>query len=275
MSFHVVTDHKPLFSLLNSTFSNVFDAILVHCRSCTWKETYYCRRPDARSSRTTYDRGRSAVARRSDGTSKPGALPATEKRLTEIRARHLEDDVCRLVIRYCAEGWPSHPSLPSVLRPYWQVQNDLTIQNGLLLKGVRLVIPTFTRLAMQDKLHEGHQGVVRCRSQAQSSVWWTGLSRQLGELVRSCTACAVERRNQSEPMIASDTVLRPWQNTGTYMFVYKKATYLLAVAYASSYVEIAKLAATTSPDANLHLKSIFARHVIPETVVSDNGPQYA
>ena len=91
----------------------------------------------------------------------------------------------------------------------------------------------------------------------------------------SCTACAVERRNPSEPMIASETVLRPWQKVGTDMFVYKKATYLLVVDYASSYVEIAKLAATTSPDVILHLRSIFARHGIPETVVSDNGPQYA
>ena len=43
-----------------------------------------------------------------------GALPATEKRLAEIRARQLEDDMFRQVMRYCAEGWPSHPSLPSV-----------------------------------------------------------------------------------------------------------------------------------------------------------------
>ena len=91
-----------------------------------------------------------------------GALPATEKRLAEIRARQLEVDVCRQVLRCGAEGWPNHPSLPSVLRPYWQVQSELTIQNWLLLKGVRLVIPTCMRLAMLDKLHEGHQGVVRC-----------------------------------------------------------------------------------------------------------------
>ena len=108
-----------------------------------------------------------------------------------------------------------------------------------------------------------------------SSIWWPGLSRQLEELVRSCTACAVERRNPSEPMFASETVLRPWQKVGTDMFVYKKSTYLLVVDYASSYVEIAKLAATISPDVILHLRSIFARHGITETVVSDNGPQYA
>ena len=98
------------------------------------------------------------------------------------------------------------------------------------LKGVRLVITTCIRLTMLDKLHEGHQGVVRCRSRAQSSVCWPGLSRQLEELVRSCTACAVERRNPSEPMIASETVLIPWQTVGTDLFVYKNATYLLVVS---------------------------------------------
>ena len=50
---------------------------------------------------------------------------------------------------------------------------------------------------------------------------------------------------------------------------------MLVVDYASSYVEISKLAATTSPDVIMHLRSISARHGIPETVVSDNGPQDA
>ena len=59
------------------------------------------------------------------------------------------------------------------------------------------------------------------------------------------------------------------------MFVYKQATNLLVVDYASSYVDIAKLAETTSSDVIMHLESIFPRHGIPETVVSDNGPQYA
>ena len=85
----------------------------------------------------------------------------------------------------------------------------------------------------------------------------------------------VERRNPSDPMTASGIALRPWQKVGTDMFVYNKATYLQVVDYASSYVEIAKLAAMTSPDVILHLRSIFARHGIPESVVSDNGPQYA
>ena len=206
MSFHVETDHKPLVSLLSSKKNlDELSPRIQRFRMRLMRYMYTIAHVPGKSLVTADALSRAPQERplteaeelltdevTAQANLVVGALPATEKRLAEIRARQLEDDVCRQVMRYCAEGWPSHPSLPSVLRPYWQVQNELTIQNGLLLKGVRLVIPTCMRLAMLDKLHEGHQGVVRCRSRAQSSVWWPGLSRQLEELVRSCTACAVE-----------------------------------------------------------------------------------
>ena len=74
---------------------------------------------------------------------------------------------------------------------------------------------------------------------------------------------------------APETDVRPWQKVGTDLFMYKNATYLLVVYCDSSYIEIAKLAETTASDVILHLRAIFARHGIPQTVVSDNGPQYA
>ncbi|XP_046357686.1 uncharacterized protein K02A2.6-like [Haliotis rufescens] len=51
--------------------------------------------------------------------------------------------------------------------------------------------------------------------------------------------------------------------------------YLIVVDYFSRYAEIAKLSSTTSTSIINNLKSIFSRHGIPETVISDNGPQYA
>ena len=45
--------------------------------------------------------------------------------------------------------------------------------------------------------------------------------------------------------------------------------------YFSRYIEIALLKETSSDAVINHLKSIFARHGIPEVVISDNGPQYA
>ena len=281
MSFHVETDHKPLVSLLSLKKNlDELSQRMQRFRMRFMRYVYTIAHVPGKSLITADARSRAPQERplteaevlltdevTAQANLVVGALPATEKRLADITARQLEDDMCRRqVMRYCTDCWPSHPSLPSVLRPYWQVQNELTIHNGRLLKEARLVIPTGMRLEMLDKLHEGHQDVVRCRSRAQSSVLRPGFICQLEELVRSCTACAVERRNPSEPMIASETALRPWQKVGTYIFVSKKATYLLVVDYASSYVEISKLAATTSPDVIMHLRSIVARHGIPETV---------
>jgi transposase InsO family protein len=47
------------------------------------------------------------------------------------------------------------------------------------------------------------------------------------------------------------------------------------VDYYSRFIEIARLSRTTTAEVVTHLKSIFARHGIPEILVSDNGPQYS
>ena len=51
--------------------------------------------------------------------------------------------------------------------------------------------------------------------------------------------------------------------------------YRLIVDYFSRYMEVARLDRTTAGDVILHTKAVFARHWIPEVVVSDNGPQFS
>ena len=147
MSFHVETDHMPLVSLLSSKKN--LDELSPRIQRFRMRLVRYMSsiaQVPGNSLATADALSRAAKERPLTETKElladevtaqanmvVGALPATEKRLFEIRARQLEDDVCQHVMRYCAEGWPSLPSLPSVLRPYWQMHNDLTIQNGLLL----------------------------------------------------------------------------------------------------------------------------------------------
>ena len=80
---------------------------------------------------------------------------------------------------------------------------------------------------------------------------------------------------QTEPLIPSKLPDRPWQKIATDLFEWQKSQYLLVVDYYSRFIETAKLLSTTSVNVINHLKSIFSRHGIPETVISDNGPQYS
>lgn len=62
---------------------------------------------------------------------------------------------------------------------------------------------------------------------------------------------------------------------GTDLFEWKREQYLVIVDYYSRYPEIAKLSSTTSSAVITVLKSVFARHGIPDVVCSDNSPQYS
>uniref|UniRef100_A0A8C6T6T6 Integrase catalytic domain-containing protein n=1 Tax=Neogobius melanostomus TaxID=47308 RepID=A0A8C6T6T6_9GOBI len=75
-------------------------------------------------------------------------------------------------------------------------------------------------------------------------------------------------------MLIADLPTAPWKKVGTDLFHCNGKDYLLVIDYFSNYPEIALLTSTTAANVITHVKSIFARHGIPETVVSDNGPCY-
>ena len=202
------------------------------------------------------------------------SLPATEHRLEDIRQQQQQDDACRLLIRYCQLGWPNK-KLPDIVKPYTSVTAELSVQNGLLLRGCCIVVPTAVKQDILEKLHTGHLGIVKCRERARQSVWWPGLSTQLVQMIKNCRECCKERCQPAEPLITSELPELPFQKIGPDLFEWEKQTYLLVVDSYSRYIEIALLKRTTSSEVITHLKSIFARHGIPELIVSDNGPQYS
>lgn len=202
-------------------------------------------------------------------------LPASKQRLDHYRHSQVADPVCSAVIRYCQHGWPRREEIEDEVRPYWEVQGELTLHEGLLLYGSRIVVPASLQQATLCKLHQGHQGIHRCRLRARSSVWWPELSRQIASLVKQCPTCSRETTPHKEPLISSELPQYPWQKVASDLFMLDGTTYLLVVDYLSRYPEVIKLSSTTSRSIITALKSVFSRHGVPETLLSDNGPQYA
>ena len=198
-------------------------------------------------------------------------------RITDCRntGKHkMEDAECLKVRDYCQTHWPDKHSIESSLKPYWKVRGSLTLCDDLLLYNSRIVVPPSLRRETMLKIHEGHQGVERCRERVRSSVWWPGVTSQVKQFVENCRECAKVARPRREPLLPTPLPDYPWQVVGSDLFELKGEHYLLTVDYFSRYPEVIKLSSTTSSNIIALLKTIFARHGIPEVLRTDNGPQY-
>ena len=75
--------------------------------------------------------------------------------------------------------------------------------DGLLLRGQRIIVAHSLQAETLSKLHEGHQGIIRCCLRAKMSVWWLGLSHQLTQLVERYSDCTKKHRPNKEPLITT------------------------------------------------------------------------
>lgn len=286
MKFHIETDHKPLIPIFTKKSLNDMSPRIQRFRMRIMRFTYTISHVQGKDLVCADTLSRSPIRDKVDedilDEEAKGfvdqvlkELPITEDRLNELRVRLKQDDVCEQVMKYCTYGWPDKNHVNDAIKPYWQHVGDLTIQDGLLLHGKRLVIPSSMRLDILSKIHSGHLGITKCRERARMSVWWPGMSKQIDDLVRNCNECVKERKNKVEPLISSILPDRPWQKLCTDLFELNGKTYLIIVDYFSRYPEIALLNSTTSTSVITHMKSCFARHGIPDIVMSDNGTQFS
>ncbi|KAI5102200.1 hypothetical protein C0J45_7552 [Silurus meridionalis] len=103
-----------------------------------------------------------------------------------------------------------------------------------------------------------------------------GLSTAVRAYIGKCAVCrTVDVRQQKETMYAHDIPMRPWAKVGTDLFSFNNRAYLITVDYFSNFWEIDCLAKTSSGAVIHKVKAHFARHGIPDTVISNNGPQYS
>ena len=111
---------------------------------------------------------------------------------------------------------------------------------------------------------------------AKISLYWPQMAADLKSLVMSCSACQeYASLPKTEPLIPTPIPDHPFQVLGTDLFHADGGEYLLTVDYFSKWITIDKLRQTRSCDVIAVLERIFSDFGIPETIRSDNGPQYS
>ena len=204
------------------------------------------------------------------------AWPASPKRQCEISLATENDKVLSRVQQYIANGWPLYKSSVSPeIQPYFEARGHLSMVDGIVTYGDRIVIPESLQEEMLNRLHESHQGLSKCLENASSTIWWPGMTTQLRAKIEACLKCRERRPMQrKEPLKPSALPDRPWQVIATDLFEMNNKHYIVAVDKYSRWIEIKQLHSTTTRAVVNRLKEMFVAHGIPEVVQSDNGPQY-
>jgi len=117
------------------------------------------------------------------------------------------------------------------LIPYWRVRASLSICNNLLLYNDRIVVPLSLQEVTLQRIHEGHQGIQRCRLRVKTSVWWPNISVQIEQMIHHCHTCAKDVYHCKEPLMPTALPEYPWQVIGSDLFELKGINYLLIVDY--------------------------------------------
>ncbi|PIK55858.1 hypothetical protein BSL78_07250 [Apostichopus japonicus] len=176
-------------------------------------------------------------------------------------------------------GWPERQrEVPQAIRKYWAYRDELSVEDGLIIKGDRIVIPKTMQKDILRKLHEAHQGITKCQLRAKASVFWHSINRDIEDMVKECHLCQEFGRSlPREPLQPQEIPTGPWQTVGTDIFTLYGEDYLVVVDYYSKYPIIRRLPKgnATSQTVITYLKQIFSEHGIPSKLISDNGSQYS
>ena len=126
-----------------------------------------------------------------------------------------------------------------------------------------------------ENLHEGHMGIEKTLQRAHTAIFWPGLTNDVKVKISSCPTCIAHQPSQpKEPLKSHEVPSRPWQKLASDLFTWNDKQYLILVDYYSRYFEIDEMTSTTSNAVIKKFCHHFARHGIPEMLISDNAPQY-
>ncbi len=283
LDFTIETDHRPLVALLERKSLDDVPPRVLRFRLRLLRFRYKVVHIPGKEMYTADTLSRAPLASQGDRQLQEDAeayvnailhnIPATESRLAQIREAQYDDPVCQKVRQYTLAGWPENIN-ESSLKPYVPFAAEFSIQDGLIMRNCRILVPAGMRLEVLEQLHQGHLGIVKCRDRAKSSVWWPGISKQIQAMIESCAACQGDRPEVTEPLQPTPLPDRPWQKVAMDLFDYKREQYIVIVDYYSRYIEVLHLLSTTASAVIQAVKATFARHGIPEIVRADNGPQF-
>jgi hypothetical protein len=155
-------------------------------------------------------------------------LTMTAARLHDVRMRTTEDESLQILKDTILCGWPhKHEDTPSLTKPYFDIRDELTVQDGILFRGEQAIIPKTLRSDMMQRIHSSHIGIGGCLRRANECLYWPGIHSDITQYIQNCETCQMyENKQQKETLFSHDVPNRPWAKIGADLCTYAGNNYL-------------------------------------------------
>ena len=114
-------------------------------------------------------------------------IAASQTKMEEFQHYTNSDTTLQELAKYVHKGWPrEQKDCLEILQHYWTYKECISMENGLLFKDDRLIVPEVERNYILELLHYRHYGIKRTQDRARKSVFWPGITKDIENKVKDC-----------------------------------------------------------------------------------------
>ena len=127
------------------------------------------------------------------------------------------------------------------------LRDELSECEGVILRGNRIFIPPELQRRVLELVHEGHQGIVKCKQLLRGKVWWVGMDRDVEAMCKTCEPYQlVSAYNAPAPLVTTEMPRAPWKFCSTDLLgpLPDGRHVIVIIDYFSRYFEVALIRST-------------------------------
>ncbi|XP_058980999.1 uncharacterized protein K02A2.6-like [Musca domestica] len=195
-------------------------------------------------------------------------LPITVKELGQATKKDAE---VRRLVDSLSYGRKCDPADSFGIDP-----SEFSLQQGCLLRGIRVYVPKPLRTRIIQELHSGHFGVSKMKSLARAYCWWKNLDKDIEKAVADCYECQIGRPDvKKEPVHCWLPPKKVFERVHVdYAGPFLGKYFFVLVDAFSKWPEVRIVRDITTETTIEVCRSIFAQFGIPNILVSDHGTQF-
>ncbi|KAJ1105890.1 hypothetical protein NDU88_003294 [Pleurodeles waltl] len=190
--------------------------------------------------------------------------------------------VLQRVISMVKTEWCEKNRCDDDLQRYWQVQDGLSVVDGLLTRGTKLVPPVNVREELLKHAHASHMGIVKTNERVREGYWCPAMDVKIERMVRECiecSSCDEILKCRTKPMVLREQASGPWSDITIDIVgpegINSFDRYVLV--YLDMFSHWPKVKFVSSVELKViieFLEDVFEKEGFPRSILSDNGVQF-